>query len=466
MSGRVVQCYWTTLFFLKTVALHTLGCKLNYAETSSIGKQFRERGYTVVEPFGRSDVFVLNTCSVTERADRECRQLIRRVRRMSPEAYIIVMGCYAQLKPGTIAAIEGVDLVLGANEKFNLFEFADPERRSARPKVHVSPVSEVVTIGPASSSDSHDRTRAFLKIQDGCDYHCTFCTIPLARGASRSIPEQELVSQARDIALQGYREIVLTGVNVGDYGRKIGTNLLSLLKSLVAINGIDRIRVSSIEPNLLSKELLDFWLEEDKLCKHFHIPLQSGSDTILKLMSRRYQTDRYSRLVSSIRSRHNDAGIGADVLVGFPGETPELFEEGYAFLRELPLSYIHVFTYSERPNTAATELPKSVEPRIRAERSERLRQLGVRKRRVFNETFVGRTLNVLFEHGEGTDLWSGLTEHYVRVLVHSRDSLAHQTLPVLITGVRSDVCLGRVSNKHEDALPAQSFSELVHSETV
>lgn len=446
---------------MKTVALHTLGCKLNFAETSSIGKQFRDRGYRVVDASEESDVFVLNTCSVTERADRECRQLIRRVRRKSPNAYVIVMGCYAQLKPETIASIDGVDLVLGAKEKFNLFDFADTTFRTKVPGIHVSAIADVTNIGFAASSDSFDRTRAFLKIQDGCDYSCSFCTIPLARGASRSIPIPDLEAQAQQIVAQGFKEIVLTGVNVGDYGKKIGTDLLSLLRFLVVIDGIERIRISSIEPNLLTDELLEFWISEAKLCKHFHIPLQSGNDAILRLMRRRYLTDMYERRVLEIKSMNSEAGIGADVLVGFPGETPDLFEEAFDFLRDLPLTYLHVFTYSERPNTPAIHFGNVVEPRIRAERSERLRMLGVRKRRLFNESFVGKTVNVLFEHEPEKGMWSGLTEQYVRVIVKSKDSIENQVLPTQVTAATNENCVGELNFPVEDNSNTETNPELL-----
>ncbi len=440
---------------MKRVALHTLGCKLNFAETASIGRQFRDRGYELVDFSEPSDVFVLNTCSVTDRADRECRQLIRRVRRNSPNAYVIVMGCYAQLRPEEIKTIEGVDLILGAKEKFDLFEFTQAARKETEPKLHVSPILEITTFGKASSSESSDRTRAFLKIQDGCDYSCTFCTIPLARGASRSISIEEIRSQAAHIASEGYKEIVLTGVNVGDYGRKIRTNLLSLLKSLVTINGIERIRVSSIEPNLLTEDLIDFWLSEPKLCKHFHIPLQSGNDTILASMKRRYRSDLYSKRIEKIKSVCPEAGIGADVLVGFPGETSDLFEQTYRFLRELPLSYLHTFTYSERPKTDAVQLEGRVEPRERAERSERLRMLGIRKRRMFHESFIGKSVDVLFEHSQEEGWWSGFTDQYVRVSSKIQQSIANEIHRVEIIQANNENCIGELIANHAGYVPMQ-----------
>lgn len=427
---------------MKRVSLHTLGCKLNFAETASIGKQFRDRGYTLVDFSEPSDVFVLNTCSVTERADRECRQLIRRVRRRSPDTYVIVIGCYAQLRPDEIQSIDGVDLILGAKEKFNVFDFAHTEVKESEPRVHVSEISEVDTCGRATSVDSSDRTRAFLKIQDGCDYSCSFCTIPLARGGSRNIPAGEILSQAVQIVSQGYKEIVLTGVNVGDYGSKNGSNLLSLLRDLVTIAGLERIRISSVEPNLLKEDLLGYWLSEPKLCKHFHIPLQSGSDTILASMKRRYRTDTYAMRIERIKSVRPDACVGADVLVGYPGETPTLFEETYRYLRDLPLSYLHVFTYSERPSTTAIALEGRIERQERAERSERLRMLSFRKRRTFHESFVGKTVSVLFEQEEEEQLWSGFTEQYVRVVSRSPESVDNQIHRVTIVEAKNENCIG------------------------
>lgn len=428
---------------MKRVALHTLGCKLNAAETATIGRQFRERGYQVVDIDEPADVCVINTCSVTERADRECRQIVRRALRHSPDAYVAVVGCYAQLQPEELAAIEGVDLILGAKEKFNLFEHAKDFQKTARPKIVVTPIEEARMFVGASSVDRSDRTRAFLKIQDGCDYQCSFCTIPLARGESRSVSVTEIVQQAEEIVRLGYREIVLTGVNVGDYGRKLGTSLLSLLRELVQLPALHRIRISSIEPNLLTDELLDFWLAEERLCKHFHIPLQSGTDDMLKQMRRRYRTDWYANRVERIKAAYPQAGIGVDVIAGFPGETEELFERTYRFLNELPVSYLHVFTYSERPNTHAALMPNQIEPRLKYERSERLRVLSLKKRRAFYESFVGKVVSVLFE-SEAAGFQTGLTGEYVRVNVRTDRNLTNRLLPVLITSADHDACEGEL----------------------
>ncbi|MEP0823470.1 MAG: tRNA (N(6)-L-threonylcarbamoyladenosine(37)-C(2))-methylthiotransferase MtaB [Ignavibacterium sp.] len=424
---------------MRHVAFHTLGCKLNFSETAAIARQFAARGFRVVDLDHQADVVVLNTCSVTARADRECRQIVRRARRRSPDAYVIVIGCYAQLQPQEVAAIDGVDLVLGTAEKFSIFEHAD-WLKATPARVNVSPISSAVGFHHASSVRFSDRTRTFLKIQDGCDYTCTFCTIPLARGTSRSVPVHEIMAEARSVAEQGCKEIVLTGVNVGDYGRKIGTSLLDLLKDLVRVDGIERIRISSIEPNLLTDELIDFWASTDRLCNHFHIPLQSGSDAVLKAMQRRYRRTRYADRISRIHALLPEAGIGADVIVGFPGETKAEFQETSSLLADLPVTYLHVFSYSERPNTPAAHLPGSVSPAERAARSEHLRMLSERKRRLFHESMVGSVRNVLFE-GDGR---SGLTEEYVRVSVESDHSLEGKILPVALGYADAAGCRGRV----------------------
>lgn len=386
-----------------------------------------------------ADVVVVNTCSVTARADRECRQIVRRARRKSPDAYVIVIGCYAQLQPEEIAAIHGVDLVLGTADKFRIFEHAD-WRKSSPARVTVSPISTVREFHHASSIGFSDRTRTFLKIQDGCDYTCSFCTIPMARGISRSVPVGEILAEARGAADQGCKEIVLTGVNVGDYGRKAGTSLLNLLKDLVRVDGIERIRISSVEPNLLTDELIGFWASEDRLCNHFHIPLQSGSDAVLKSMRRRYLRAHYVDRIMRINALLPEAGIGADVIVGFPGETEAEFQETHSLLADLPVTYLHVFSYSERPNTPAAHLPGSVSPAERTARSERLRALSERKRRLFHESMLGSVRRVLFE-GDGR---SGLTEEYVRVSVEAGQNLEGMILPVTLEHADAAGCRGSV----------------------
>lgn len=426
------------------VALFTLGCKLNYAETSLLGKQFVERGFDVVEFGEEADVCVINTCSVTERADRECRQLIRRAIRTSPDPLVVVTGCYAQLEPEEVASIEGVDVVLGAKEKFSLFEYIDPAKKNSTPRVHVSDIDTVDDFGIGYSTSATDRTRAFLKVQDGCDYHCSFCTIPLARGASRSQSVDACVDQASMLVTQGYKEIVITGVNVGDYGKQIGTDLLSLLKELVRIDGLHRLRISSIEPNLLTDEILAFVAAEPVMAKHFHIPLQSGTDGILRLMRRRYTTEQYRDLILRIKEAIPECGIGADVIVGFPGETDRDFETTQRFLADLPVSYLHVFTYSERPNTPAAELGSPVEPRIRFKRNSELRAMSQKKKLAFYRSFRGRDVEVLLEGEVDDGLRFGFTEHYVRVGLPADEAVENSIVRAEIVDVRNDKCVGKV----------------------
>ncbi|MBI4546754.1 MAG: tRNA (N(6)-L-threonylcarbamoyladenosine(37)-C(2))-methylthiotransferase MtaB [Ignavibacteriae bacterium] len=427
---------------MKKVAFHTLGCKLNFAETSTIGRQFVDRGFEVVDVDDPFDVFILNTCSVTERADRECRQLIRRALRHSPDAYVVVVGCYAQLQPEKIASIDGVDLVVGTKEKFRIFDYAGDFIKHSTPHVFVSCIDDVTAFDPAYSADVGGRTRAFLKVQDGCDYHCAFCTIPLARGESRSQPIDAVLQQASLLAAHGYKELVLSGVNVGDYGKKIGTTLFELMKALEQVRDIQRIRISSIEPNLLTREMVDFMLSSGKFCNHFHIPLQSGNDVILKRMRRRYLTGDYRNLIEYIKERDSAACIGADIIVGFPGETDTLFEETHRFLVDLPLSYLHVFTYSERSNTPAIVFNGIVEPKIRQQRSEMLRRLGYIKRHAFYSSFIGKDLPVLFESKVHHRKISGLTANYIRVEVPSQTQLVNEIHDVFIEEVNGDVCRG------------------------
>ncbi|MGA9362808.1 MAG: tRNA (N(6)-L-threonylcarbamoyladenosine(37)-C(2))-methylthiotransferase MtaB [Bacteroidota bacterium] len=441
------------------MAFHTLGCKLNYAETAALSNQFIERGFRVVEFGEPTDVFVLNTCTVTERADRECRQLVRRALRISPASCTIVVGCYAQLQAEEIAAIEGVDFVLGSREKFNLFEYVEGFQKQSSARVVRGLIHESTDFGPAFSSGSADRTRAFLKVQDGCDYHCSFCTIPLARGASRSQSVEATLEQARELVNRGYREIVLTGVNVGDYGRKIGTDLMCLLKQLDAVEALNRVRISSIEPNLVTQEMIRFISQSEKICHHFHIPLQSGSDFILRLMRRRYLTQYYRDLVYAIREEMPDAGIGADVIVGFPGETKSHFEETHRFLVDLPLSYLHVFTYSERPNTFAAALSGDVDPATRARRSEMLRVLSGKKRRQFLEAFVGRTVSVLLEGTVERGRRIGHTSHYALVGIPEHSAQENELVDVRITGVDDLLCVGFADEEVCTGLPDKSFVE-------
>ena len=427
---------------MRRIALHTLGCKLNYAETASIGRRFAGEGYEVVGLDEPADVVLINTCSVTEQADRECRQIVRRALRHSPNALVAVTGCYAQLRPAEIAAIEGVDLVLGTKEKFDLPQYLRDTRKRSRAEVVVSCIDELRDTGVASSAGFEDRTRAFLKVQDGCDYGCSYCTIPLARGSSRSVPAERVVEEARSAVARGYREIVLTGVNVGDYSDSGAANLLALLRLLTGIDGLERIRIGSIEPNLLTDELLGWWVDQPKLCRHWHVPLQSGSDPVLRMMRRRYLTPVYRDRIERIRASVPDAGIGADVIVGFPGETNDLFEESYRFLLDLSVTYLHVFSYSARPDTPAASFEEQVSPALKAERSKRLRALSLRKRRQYHERLVGRTADVLFEEARGTGEVTGLTSEYVRINATSPQSLTNVIRNVRITEAGPEACRG------------------------
>lgn len=432
---------------MPTVALTTLGCKLNSAETSSLGKQFLDRGYSLVEFGASADVAVINTCSVTERADRECRQLIRRARRASPRGVIVVTGCYAQLDPGEVAAMEGVDFVLGTKEKSLLFDYVGDLEKQLYPHVFVSPIDTVDNFGPASSAGAEGRTRAFLKVQDGCDFACSFCTIPLARGASRSQSVAECVAQARDLVGAGYREIVLTGVNVGDYGRKTGGSLLDLLRALTGIDGLDRIRISSIEPNLLTDEIIEFVAASPRMCKHFHVPLQSGSDEILRAMRRRYTTAQYAGRIAAIRSKIPDCGIGVDVITGFPGETVAHFEETQRFIADLPVSYLHVFTYSERARTPAASAAGHVEPRVRFRRNEILRLLGVKKKEAFHRSLIGSTVRVLVESEVSGLVQEGLTGTYARVAVSGGPVAPNSLVDVTVEAADGERCAGALKKE-------------------
>ncbi|MFA6468374.1 MAG: tRNA (N(6)-L-threonylcarbamoyladenosine(37)-C(2))-methylthiotransferase MtaB [Bacteroidota bacterium] len=425
-------------------SFHTLGCKLNYAETASLERQFKDRGFEIVPFTEQSDVCIINTCSVTERADREARQIVRRALRSSPNAFVAVVGCYAQLDPEVIASIDGVDMVLGASEKFRLFDFADSFKKFASPKVFVSPITSVNDFGPAYSGGVDERTRAFLKVQDGCDFNCSFCTIPLARGESRSQSIDACVAQAKELVAAGYKEIILTGVNVGDFGKNNGRTFLELLKELNAVDGIDRIRVSSIEPNLLHDELIDFWLASEKICNHFHIPLQNGTDEILRTMRRRYTSEYYNTLVRNIRQKAPDASIGVDVIVGFPGETEKLFEQNFSFIHELPVSYLHVFTYSERPNTPSIGFPGRVEPRIRYSHSDKLRILGQMKKSAFYQSQKGKIRPVLIEGAIEENMLSGYTDNYVRVRVPYHPALENAVATVRIGEFSGDACAAEI----------------------
>jgi threonylcarbamoyladenosine tRNA methylthiotransferase MtaB len=406
--------------FHRTAAFHTLGCKLNFAETSTIARQLTDAGYDKVSFDEKADIYVINTCSVTENADRECKLHVKRAMKANPEGLVVIVGCYAQLKPEEISQIEGVDLVLGAKEKFNILSYLDDlEKSESEGIVHSCEIEETdFFIGSYSIGD---RTRAFLKVQDGCDYKCTYCTIPLARGISRSDTIENVLKNAKEIAARDIKEIVLTGVNIGDYGKgEFGNKrhehtFLDLISELDQVEGIERIRISSIEPNLLKDESIELVSKSKSFVPHFHIPLQSGSDDLLKKMKRRYLTKLYNDRVNKIREVMPYAAIGVDVIVGFPGETEERFMETYNFLNELPITYLHVFTYSERENTEAAEMDGVVPVSERKKRNKMLRILSEKKKMAFYQTQLGKTLPVLWEHENKDGKMFGFTENYVRV---------------------------------------------------
>lgn len=403
----------------KTAAYHTLGCKLNFAETSTIARQLKGAGYQKVEFDEKADVYVINTCSVTDNADKECKFHIKRAMKANPEGLVVVIGCYAQLKPDEIANIEGVDLVLGAKEKFNVLSYLEDLSKSDKGIVHSCEVGEANTF--IGSYSAGDRTRAFLKVQDGCDYKCTYCTIPMARGVSRSDTIENIIKNAQEISERSIKEIVLTGVNIGDYGKgEFGNKrhehtFLDLITELDKVKGIERIRISSIEPNLLKDEAIELVANSRSFVPHFHIPLQSGSDDILKKMKRRYLTKLYTDRINKIRETIPHCAIGVDVIVGFPGETEEYFLDTYRFLNQLPISYLHVFTYSERSNTEASDMEGSVPVSERKRRNKMLRILSEKKKREFYESQLGKKLPVLWEDEEKNGLMFGFTENYVRV---------------------------------------------------
>ena len=401
----------------RTVAFYTLGCKLNFSETSSIGRMFEKRGFKKVPFHDEPDIFIINTCSVTDNADKKCRKVVREARTISPNAYICIIGCYAQLKPKEIANIPGVDAVLGAAEKFRLLDLLGDFVRTGDTKVIAGEVKHANTF--ASSYSINDRTRTFLKVQDGCNYHCTFCTIPLARGNSRSPRIYDVLKSAKEVANTDAKEIVLTGVNIGDFGIVDGRRkerFVDLVKSLDLIEGIERIRISSIEPNLLSNNIIEYVSQSKKFVPHFHLPLQSGSNKILRLMRRRYLRELYVDRVEKIKELMPDACIGVDVIVGFPGETNEDFLDTYTFLQELPISYLHVFTYSERANTDAAAMLSIVPMKERKKRSKMLRTLSEKKKRYFYEQNLGKVAEVLFEDDVNNGLMHGFTSNYVRVV--------------------------------------------------
>ncbi len=423
----------------KTVAFHTLGCKLNYSETSSIGRLFEEAGYNEISFKEPADIYVINTCSVTDFADRKCRKTVRKALRNSPNAFVVVVGCYAQLKPDEIADIPGVDLVLGAAQKFRILDYVDDlSKAPSKGMVQAGDVKEANEFVNAFSFG--DRTRSFLKVQDGCNYNCSFCTIPQARGASRSNTIESIVNNAQEIAAMGIKEIVLTGVNIGDFGN--GTEVIEglkpkkealfidLIRALDLVEGIDRFRISSIEPNLLTNEIIEFVANSNRFVPHFHIPLQSGNNKQLREMRRRYKRELYADRVASIRQQMPHCCIGVDVIVGFPGETDEDFKETYKFIQELDISYLHVFTYSERANTPAAEMENVVPVHIRRERNEMLRILSEKKRRHFYEQYENTQQIALLEGKNIDGKMTGFTQNYIKIAVDYDEALINQLIPI------------------------------------
>ena len=426
----------------KKVAFYTLGCKLNFSETSTIARSFKEEGFERTDFSQKADMYVINTCTVTENADKKFKDIVKLAQKSNPDAFIAAVGCYAQLKPEELANVNGVDLVLGATEKFKIADYINDLSKNDFGEVHSCDIEEAnFYVGSYSIGD---RTRAFLKVQDGCDYVCTFCTIPLARGISRSDKLEKVLANAKEISEQGIKEIVLTGVNIGDYGKgefgnkKHEHTFLELIQSLDRVVGIERIRISSIEPNLLKNETIKFVSKSNAFVPHFHIPLQSGSNTLLRLMKRRYQRELYQERVHEIKKHMPNACIGVDVIVGFPGETDELFLETYHFLNELNISYLHVFTYSERVNTPAAKMELVVPQNVRKKRSKMLRSLSVKKRRLFYESQLDSSHSVLFEAENKKGYIHGFTENYVKVKAPWNPVLVNTKQEVILTEIDDD----------------------------
>ncbi|MGD8778105.1 MAG: tRNA (N(6)-L-threonylcarbamoyladenosine(37)-C(2))-methylthiotransferase MtaB [Ignavibacteria bacterium] len=439
------------------VAFYTFGCKLNFSETSTIGKEFLEKGFDIVDYRENADVYVLNTCTVTENAEKDCRQLVRRILRQNPDAYVAVTGCYAQLRPEEIAGIEGVDAVLGSNEKFKIFDLLDGFEKNEFSCIYVSPTEDLNSFNFSSSTEADGRTRAFFKIQDGCDYKCSFCTIPLARGKGRSMNPDDVENQFKKIISEGYKEIILTGVNVGDYNHS-KTDFQNLLKRIIKIEGDFRVRISSIEPNLLTDEIIQLTGDNPKICNHFHVPLQSGSHEVLKLMQRRYTVDHYLNRIHKAVNTIDDLGVGVDVIVGFPGETDDNFIETYNFIKELPVSYLHVFTYSERPKTKAIALDGSVEVSERKRRNNMLRILSEKKKNEFYRKMLGRELKILFEEENYHGFMKGFSSNYVRVKSIYDESLINKFSNYKINGVDDNICTIETNGIRQRPKHVRSFS--------
>ena len=423
----------------KSVALYTLGCKLNFSESSSIGRSFQKAGYSLADFDQGADIFVINTCSVTDFADRKCRKFIRRAKRLNPDALVVVTGCYAQLKPDEIAGFEGVDMVLGAAEKFRIVEYVQALDLGGHTVVKAGNIRQFLPF--ETSWSQGDRTRAFLKVQDGCDYKCSFCTIPQARGKSRSDSIENVVEQAQKLGEEGIKEIVLTGVNTGDFKEPgTGREFIDLIRELDRVKSIERFRISSIEPNLCSNEIIDFVAGSDRFMPHFHMPLQSGNNKQLRQMRRRYKRELYIDRLDRIHSLMPHACIGVDVIVGFPGETEKDFEETYRFINEMDVSYLHVFTYSERENTLAAQMAEAVDMGVRKARNQRLRMLSEKKKHFFYSRFQGTSRRVLFEHSQKEGQLSGFTDNYIKISAHAPAELVNTFAEVEIGAMDSNGC--------------------------
>ena len=426
----------TTIFQDKKAVYYTLGCKLNFAETSSIGKALKEAGVRTVRKGEKADICVINTCSVTEMADKKCRQAIHRLTKEHPNAFVVVTGCYAQLKPGQVADIEGVDLVLGAEQKGNLMDYLGDLTKHEHGTAVTTSTKDIRTFAPSCSRG--DRTRYFLKVQDGCDYFCSYCTIPFARGRSRNGKIADLVEQARQVAAEGGKEIVLTGVNIGDFGKSTGETFFDLVKALDEVEGIERYRISSIEPNLLTDEIIEYVSCSRRFMPHFHIPLQSGSDEVLKLMRRRYDTALFASKIAKIKSLMPDAFIGVDVIVGTRGELPEYFEQAYEFIKGLDVTQLHVFSYSERPGTQALKIDYVVSPEDKHARSQRLLSLSEEKTHAFYARHIGREATVLMEKPKAGAPMHGFTDNYIRVELEHDDALDNRLVRVRLGEFNED----------------------------
>jgi threonylcarbamoyladenosine tRNA methylthiotransferase MtaB len=430
----------------KTAAFYTLGCKLNFSETSTISRDLEDEGYAKIDFELGADIYIINTCSVTDQADKKCRNIVRKALKYNPNAFIIVIGCYAQLKPEEISTIEGVDLVLGAQEKFNIGKYLDDTNKKNKPVLLNQSIKNVKTFYPGYSMG--DRTRSFFKVQDGCNYFCSFCTIPLARGKSRSGSISQTIEKAKEIGRSEVKEVVLTGINLGDFGYGTNENFFQLIKELEQLNGIYRYRISSIEPDLLSEEIIQFVNSSNKFVPHFHIPLQSGSDYLLKKMRRKYDTDLYSSRIRLIKKLMPHACIGVDVIVGFPGETEEEFNKTTEYLKSLPISYLHVFTYSERANTNAPKMNDVVPMDVRRKRSKQLRILSLKLKLKFYNENIGYKGRVLLESKEENNL-IGFTENYIKVKIPFEDKMINTIQEVRIEKINSDIeAYGSILEKH------------------